>query len=91
MPGEPAHIESFAVCDAVHDHYLLIDAGGNANGFAHDVVVHLRLQNGKVRVVWDGIEYGIAQDLIEAGIPSSDIVMPFAQPEPVAGPELAAA
>jgi hypothetical protein len=40
----------------------------------HDVLVHLRLQAGQVLIEKDGIEYGIAQDLQEAGIPATDIL-----------------
>ena len=53
---------------------LLAFSGWLPEGRAHDVVVHLHLMDGKVVVEWDGIEYGIAQDLIEAGIDPQDIV-----------------
>jgi hypothetical protein len=39
----------------------------------------------------DGIEYGIAEDLIEAGIPKEDIVLAFGDREPKTLTELAAA
>ncbi len=77
MLGIPETVEGMAVCDPARDQYLLMDVGWAPYGRAHDVVVHLRLKDGKVWVEWDGIEYGIAQDLIEAGIPQEDIVMAF--------------
>ncbi len=77
MPAEPEDLESFPICDTTHDHYLLMDVGGGGRGRTGYVVFHLRLCDGKVRVERDGIEYGIAQDLIEAGIPPEDIVMSY--------------
>ena len=48
-------------------------------------VIHLRLRDdGKVLIEYDGIEYGIAHDLIEAGIAKEDILLNmYATPRPV--------
>lgn len=74
MPAVPETVEGMVVCDPVRDQYLLMDIGWAPYGRAHDVVVHLRLKDGKVWIEWDGIEYGIARDLIEAGITKEDIL-----------------
>jgi hypothetical protein len=87
-PGQP---ESVPICDPVHDHFLLMSVGWDATGRAHYVIFHLRLKDGKVWVEWDGIEYGIARDLIEAGIPEEDIVMAYYGREPRPLTELMAA
>lgn len=88
MPGEPEDVESIPICDPVHDNYLLMDVGQEGNRRAAYVVFHLRLQDGRVRVERDGIEYGIAQDLIKAGIAEEDIVFTFygAEPRSIAEP-----
>lgn len=94
MPGEPETVESIPVCDSVHDNYLLMDVGwylAERAERAHYVIVHLRIKDGKVRIEQDGIEYGIAEDLIEAGIPKEDIVLAFSDQEPRTLTELAAA
>jgi hypothetical protein len=53
-----------------------MDADYDHVGRADDVIVHLRLRDdGKVLIEYDGIEYGIAQDLIEAGIAHEDILL----------------
>ena len=48
-------------------------------------VIHLRLRDdGKVLIEYDGIEYGIAYDLIEAGIAKEDILLNmYATPRPL--------
>ena len=91
MPAEPAHIESLPICDAVHGDYLLMDVDRSPKGCPGNIVVHLRLKDGKVHVERDGIEDGIAQDLIDAGIAPEDIVFTFYGNEPASYPELAAA
>ena len=77
VPASDRKIESVVIGDPIHDHYLLMDLGLDHAGRAHDIVVHLRLKDGKVWVEWDGIEYGIARDLIKAGIPKEDIFFPY--------------
>ena len=68
-----------------------MDVGWDHAGRAHDIVFHLRIKDGKVWIEWDGIEYGIAHDLLEAGIPKEDIVMAFYEPTPQPLTELVAA
>jgi hypothetical protein len=82
MPGEPEDVESIPICDPVHDNYVLMDVGSESNRRVPYIVFHLRLQNGRVRIERDGIEYGIAQDLIDAGIPEEDIVFTFYDKDP---------
>ncbi|HZS06367.1 MAG TPA: element excision factor XisI family protein [Blastocatellia bacterium] len=74
MPAEPSDSEAIAVCDPASDNYLLLDVGWEADGRVHYVIIHLRLKDGKALIEKDGIEYGVAQDLIEAGIPAEDII-----------------
>ncbi len=91
MPGVPETTESVPICDPVHDNFLLMDIGGEGRKRKGYIVVHLRLKDGKVRVEQDGIEYGIGQDLIEAGIPEEDIVYTFYKDEVLPTAELIAA
>ena len=74
MDAEPETSEMLAVCDRASDNYLLLDVGWDATGRVHYVIAHLQLKEEKVLVEKDGVEYGIAQDLQEAGIPAEDIV-----------------
>ncbi|NOT64222.1 MAG: hypothetical protein HOP19_28740 [Acidobacteria bacterium] len=77
MKGEPAWIQSRVESDLSGDTHRLIDHDPRKNGGTDYVVVELRLFEGKVWVLNDGIEYGIAEDLLEAGIPAEDIVEEF--------------
>ena len=85
MKPSDRQIESLAICDPSNDNYLLMDVGYDHVGRADDVIVHLRLRDdGKVLIEYDGIEYGIAYDLIEAGIAKEDILLNmYATPRPI--------
>ncbi len=68
-------LDSLAIADPKTDNYLMMDIGTDELGRVDDVIIHLRLrQDGKVLIEYDGIEYGVARDLIEAGIAPEDIV-----------------
>lgn len=43
----------------------------------HSALVHLDIIDGKIWVQRDGTEYGMAQELVDAGIPKSQIVLGF--------------
>ena len=74
MDAEPETSEIRAVCDRTSENYLVLDVGWDATGRVHYVIAHLQLKEGKVLIEKEGIAYGIAQDLQEAGIPAEDII-----------------
>ena len=43
--------------------------------------VHIDIRNSKVYTQYDGTEEGIANTLMDAGIPKEDIVLAFKSPE----------
>lgn len=90
---KPSHgcIETVPMCDPTSDNYLLMDIGWDNTGRVHAVVFHLRLRDGKIWIEWDGTEYGIAQELVDAGIPKTEIVLAFYRPERRALTEFAVA
>jgi len=79
----PSHgeIEPILVFDEGHDHYLRLDIGWDRTGRVHSVVLHLQIKDNKVWVEQDGIEGGVTQELLAAGIPKEDIVLGFYRPE----------
>jgi len=73
---QPSHgrIESISVCDPKTDNYLLIHAGWDNVRRIHATIFHLRLRDSKVLIEEDGLEHGITQDLLDAGVAPKDIV-----------------
>ena len=47
----------------------------------HSCIVHIEISNDKIWIHRDGLEDGIALDLVAAGIPKHDIVLAFHSPE----------
>ena len=74
-------IETIAICDQSSDNYLVMKVGWYNSKHEHWIVFHLRIQHEKFRVEWDGTEYGIGQELLDAGIPREDIVLAFYDPQ----------
>ena len=79
--GSSAKQEATVVSDPANDHYLLTLLGWRGNQRIKGNVVHIRLYGGKVWIEEDGLEQGIAPDLVEAGIHKEDIVLAFYHPD----------
>ncbi len=78
---QPANgnIKTHAVCDTQNDDYMVVDSGWNEKGRRiYDVVIHFRLQNGKVTVERDNTDAEVVRELIEDGIAKDDITLAFA-------------
>jgi hypothetical protein len=80
---KPAYgeIDIEAIFDEANDHYELMYTGWDEHRRVHGSVLHLDIRNGKVWIQHDGIEGGIAEELIEAGIPREHVVLGFQPPE----------
>ena len=61
--------------------YLLITIGCENDVKVHGCLVHLEIIDNKIWIHRDGLEDGIANDLVRAGIPKSDIVLAFHPPD----------
>ena len=47
----------------------------------HGSLVHIDIIDGKLWIQRDGLEHGVARELLEAGIPKDRIVLAFKPPE----------
>ena len=75
-------VEPQTIFDRDHDHYQLVYVGWKRNGFRdYGCLLHLDIKNGKIWVQYDGTEGGIAHELVELGVPPSDIVLGYQAPE----------
>lgn len=82
QPYSYGNIETKTVFDRAADRYLLIDVGWNEkNRRIHGALVNVEIINDKFWIQYDGIEGGIATDLEAAGVPKSDIVLAWHEPE----------
>lgn len=76
-----AEIQNQTVFDGETDQYLIVSVGWSKDGRIHGCLIHISIIDGKVWVQRDGTEDGIANELVEAGIPKEDIVLGFHEPD----------
>lgn len=66
------------VIDNVHHHYQVMRSGWSEDRFQFRVVFHFQLKpTGKVWLLVNNTDVLVTDDLIERGIPASDIVIGF--------------
>ncbi|WP_129677324.1 XisI protein [Candidatus Chloroploca sp. Khr17] len=73
-------IEVEVIMDPLHDHYQLVTVGWNGYERIHGSLLHLDIKQGKIWIQHDGTEEGIANRLVEQGVPKTDIVLAFHSP-----------
>src|ERR1041384_1722460 len=73
-------VEVETIFDDQRGHYELMYAGWHESRRIHGSVIHVDIRDGKVWIQHDGTEDGIANDLLEAGIPAEQIVLAFHHP-----------
>jgi XisI protein len=66
--------------DTERDHYFWFHVGWNGKIRDFGITVYLRIQHEKIWIEEDWTKQGIANELLEAGVPSEDIVLGFQHP-----------
>ena len=80
---KPAHGEykTELIFDEVNDHYELVRNGWNGPYRMEGSVIHIDIRGGKIWIQYDGIEDGVANVLVEKGVPREHIVLAFKSPD----------
>lgn len=75
----PSHgdIEVEVIIDAEQNHFEIMHVGWDGSRRVHGSVIHVDIIDGKVWIQHDGTSPGIALELLNTGIPQSDIVLAF--------------
>ena len=73
-------VENQLIFDTEHDHYQLAKVGWSGQKRYFGGIIDIDIKNGKVWIQHDGTEHGVANDLLERGIPKEDIVLGFHHP-----------
>jgi hypothetical protein len=77
--------------DQEHDQYLWFHVGWDGKRRDFGVTVYLKIEQGKIWIEEDWTKQGIANELLEAGVPPEDIVLGFQHPNKRALTEFAIA
>ena len=81
LPYAHGNLERKFIISEDHKNYLLLTVGYLKGKRVHGCVVHLEIINDKIWIYEDGLEDGIALDLLNAGITKNKIVLGFHPPE----------
>lgn len=80
IPYAHGDLQLETVFDREADHYLLIILGRENGKRVHGCLAHIDIIDGKIWIQRDGTEHGIANELVEAGVPKEHIVLGFRSP-----------
>ncbi|MGD1712560.1 XisI protein [Dapis sp. BLCC M172] len=73
-------IEVQVVFDEERDHYQLLNVGWHENRRVRGCVLQIDIKDEKIWIQHDGTEIGIANELLDLGVPKSDIILAFHAP-----------
>lgn len=74
-------VQACLVFDTERDHYLLVNSGWEGNSRRlYGTVSHIRILEGKIYIEYEGFEDAVADELVQLGIPRSDIVLGYRSP-----------
>lgn len=74
-------IQNMAVFDDETGRYLIMSYGWMEGRRLHGCLIHVEIIGDKIWIQRDGTEKGVADELVESGIPRSRIVLGFWDPE----------
>jgi hypothetical protein len=78
--ANPVGVQECIAFDENRDHYFWFSVGWDGKQRDFGVTVYLRIENCKIWIEEDWTKQGIANDLLEAGVPAEDIVLGFQHP-----------
>ena len=69
------------IFDGEQNRYQLLHVGWRGNKRDFGCILHVEIKDGKIWIQHDGTEKGLANQLVELGVPKQDIVLAFHEPE----------
>jgi hypothetical protein len=81
IPYSYGDIRQYVIINSDRTHFLLFNEGWHGKRRVHGVVTHVEIRDGKIWIHFDGIEEGITEELVVAGVPKDQIVLAFHPPE----------
>lgn len=73
-------IEQEMICDAERDRYLLLDLGWENNHRVYNCFIHMEIRNEKIWIQRNTTDVDFAEELVEKGVPKTDIILGFHSP-----------
>lgn len=79
-PSAYGDVEIQNIFDSENDHYQLVYTGWHKKKRQYGCILHVDIKDGKICIQHDGTETGIANELIDFGVPKDDIVLSYHPP-----------
>ena len=73
-------LETHAIYDQQRNRYQLLQFGWQGSDRTFACVAYVTIENGKIWIQHDGTEVGVANELVELGVPKEDIVLAYHAP-----------
>ncbi|MGK7872002.1 MAG: XisI protein [Xenococcaceae cyanobacterium] len=73
-------IEQFTIFDREGDHYQLVTIGWEGDCRIFSCLIHVDIKGEKIWIQHDGTEVGVANELVELGVPKQEIVIGYHDP-----------
>jgi len=77
---QDAETEVQLILDRERHHYLLMLVGWHKQRREYGSLIPIDIKDEKIWIQSDGTEVGVANELVEAGVPQQDIVLAFKFP-----------
>lgn len=77
LPYCYGEINNLLIVSQDRNHFMLVNEGWEKHRRVYGTVVHAEIRTGKIWIHYDGIEEGITDELVEAGVPKDCIVLAF--------------
>ncbi|WP_337906907.1 XisI protein [Iningainema tapete] len=68
------------IFDTERDRYQVLNKGLQYLTRIFGCIIYVEIKDGKIWIERDGTEIGVANELVEAGVPKQDIVLAFRAP-----------
>lgn len=78
--GKDDPIEKQLIFDTERDRYLIVYVGWEDEKQIYGCPIHIDIKEGKIWIERDFTEAGVANELVELGVPKTDIILAFRSP-----------
>jgi len=69
-------VASKLIIDKTQTNFLVFDIGWHKKSFVHNIVFHFEIKEGKIYAYKNATDFDIIGELIEAGIPENEFIIP---------------
>jgi hypothetical protein len=79
-PPAYGEVELQLIFDTERDHYQLVHVGWHQHRRKYGCLIHMDIKGDKIWIQHDGTECGVANELVELGVPKEHIVLAYQPP-----------